>query len=198
MNTRRLNGDGRLRGWAVGGFGLARSRWSVGMWPDWTGWLLAVLWLWMPLDLTARDPLRKARLRWEKRKPDAYAYLLQVRCFCPEALEGPFRLVVWGDSLVSVNGRPHVAGDSQLMMTPSQLFDRARRYLDRKPATRHLAFHPTFGFIEQAFFDPRAGVMDDEFRWSITEFTVLPRRQLEYTAPGPDEKSLPNPSNPLF
>gem|GEM_PF-3041428 len=179
MTVRRLNGDGLMRESALGGLGSVLWRLSFGLWPVRTGLMLGVLWLGLPLALTARDPLRKARLRWEDRKPDAYAYQLQVRCFCPEAMEGPFRLVVWGDSLVSVNGRPYAPGDSRLMMTPAQLFDRARRYLDRKPARKQMAFDPVFGFISQAFFDPREGVMDDEFRWSVTEFTVLPSRQLE-------------------
>jgi len=106
-----------------------------------------------------------------------------VRCFCPEALEGPFRLVVWGDSLVSVNGRPYVPGESRLMLTTGQLFDRGRRYLDRNPARQRHAFHPAFGFIEQVFFDPRERVMDDELRWPITCLTPKPYRGIEAKAP---------------
>jgi hypothetical protein len=124
----------------------------------------------------AQHSLHRQQKIWEKRKPFSYSFDYQVQCFCPEAMQGPFRVLVQADTVVMVNDRPYDRSEFRLIMTPDQLFQRAQRYLDRKPDKKQLDFNPLYGFIQSAYFDPRSHIMDDEFRWSIREFTVIEKQ----------------------
>ena len=137
-------------------------------------WCLAVLlFQCIVVQCSAQHSLNRQRKIWEKRKPFAYSYDYQVRCFCPEALHGPFRVLVRADTVVTVNDRPYDRSEFRLIMTPDQLFLRAQRYLNRKPDRKQLDFNPIYGFIQSASFDPRSSLMDDEFQWTIRAFTVM-------------------------
>lgn len=137
-------------------------------------WCLAViLSQLMVLEGFSQYSIKRQRRIWEKRKPFSYSFEYQVRCFCPESLQGPFRVVVAADTVETVNDLPYDRNAFRLILTPDQLFTRAQRYLDRKPDKKRLDFNPVYGFIESAAFDPRTRLMDDEFQWTIREFTVI-------------------------
>lgn len=152
----------------AGCFGQDRSWKRVHPW-----FLTVILSLFMVQEGYSQNPINRQRRIWEKRKPFSYSYDYQVRCFCPEAMQGPFRVVVQADTVVTVNDRPYDRNEFRLILTPDQLFARAQRYLDRKPDKKRLDFNPVYGFIESAAFDPRTRLMDDEFQWTIREFTVI-------------------------
>jgi hypothetical protein len=124
-------------------------------------------------DARGQRSLERRRSQWKKAKPFSYSFEYQVRCFCPEALQGPFRVLVRADTIVSVNEHPYDRSESRLIMTPDQLFDRAKRYLSRKPYRKKMEYHPTYGFIQSAMFDPRPGIMDDDFLWTIRDFKAI-------------------------
>lgn len=154
-----------------------RHFFPVGSWKGARHWFMALLLSqFIVVQGHAQHLLKRQQKRWEKRKPFFYSFDYQVRCFCPEAMQGPFRVLVRADTIVSVNDRPYDRSEFRLMMTPDQLFVRAQRYLDRKPDRKQLDFNPLYGFVQSASFDPRFRIMDDEFQWTIREFTVIEKQ----------------------
>lgn len=137
-----------------------------------SSWILSIC-LGTIQEARGQRSLERRRSQWEKRKPFSYSYEYQVRCFCPEAVQGPFRVVVRADTIVSVNEIPYDGREYRNLLTPDQLFDRAKWYLRRKPYRKKMEYHPDYGFIQSAFFDPRSGIMDDDFLWTIRDFTVV-------------------------
>lgn len=79
---------------------------------------------------TAEDQLRAARDDWAALGVQDYEFTFHRGCFCPPDATGPFRVVVAGGTVVSVDGQP-VPSDQDLVPTIPELHARIEQELAR-------------------------------------------------------------------
>src|SRR5262245_60825873 len=117
--------------------------------------------------------LADAEARWRARKPKAYEFAVEVRCFCPGVARTPPRFSV-------TDGQPRslqeLALDSQRVYdhfnTVEKLFAAIRSTFSRGRNRTVVQYHPDLGYPLVADLDPNADVVDDELFLKVTDFKV--------------------------
>ena len=115
-----------------------------------------------------------AQSRWQMYHPTDYQFIWQQQCFClPDAVQ-PIRVTVNDGTITGatdLTGKP-VSGDiRKALMSIDALYEYIR---NGERAGAKVDFQCTgTGIPARVFIDPDAGVADDEFDVTISEFAVL-------------------------
>ena len=129
-----------------------------------------------------REAYREARARWEEHGPRSYRYRIERGCFCP-VLEAT--VVVRDGRVIQVRPRGETArryANMYLAFTVDDLFDQIDRYLAgpasigeraEERGSIHVSYDPILAYPRHASFDPILNAIDDEGRYTITDFDVL-------------------------
>jgi hypothetical protein len=117
--------------------------------------------------------LAEARDRWEDSGITQYQYTYFESCFClPKVLQ----VTVVGGAITAIHD---VEGDTAYVapfpnLTVEGLFAEIEERLTREPATFDARYDASVGVPLQASFDPIANAVDDEWGFSVVEFTGAP------------------------
>jgi len=129
---------------------------------------------WREQEPSPDAALAEAEARWQARKPKAYEFAVEVRCFCPGLTKIPPRFAV-------TNGEPRslqdLEPDSQRIYehynTVEKLFAAIRRSLSFGKYRIAVQYHADVGYPVVANLDPRSEVADDELFLRVTEFRPI-------------------------
>ena len=118
--------------------------------------------------------LADAEARWRARKPKAYEFAIEVRCFCPGLIiTTPPRFAV-------TDGEPRSLQKLELYSqktydyfnTVEKLFAAIRSRISRGKSKMVVQYHADLGYPLLADLDPNADVADDELLLRVTDFKV--------------------------
>jgi hypothetical protein len=127
----------------------------------------------------AGDPLAAltaAETVWQERKPQAYEFTIEVRCFCPLADHAVSFRVDGQDSQLVDDLSASVRQTYEYYNTVDKLLAILRRTATNQPFKMVVSYDPRFGYPVQADLDRREHTADDELFFRVTAFKVLPRR----------------------
>ena len=124
------------------------------------------------IDLDDLEQVETAAARWEEAAPSDYRYVLAIHCLCPEEVAGPFDITVADGELDSVRllstneerGAHVFLIDDALEMIGLAVVD---------GTDVDVAYHPVFGYPEQAIIDTEAVAVDGGLAFSISDFEQL-------------------------
>ena len=126
---------------------------------------------------TQADPnvaLAKAEALWQKQKPPAYEFSVEVRCFCPDLLRKPISFRVTGatvQALEELGPRSHRI--YEYYNSIDKLFDAIRRAIKFGGYKIAVDYDADHGFPSNADLDPRETVADDELVFKVTGFRKI-------------------------
>jgi hypothetical protein len=112
--------------------------------------------------------LADAEARWRARKPKAYEFSLEVRCFCSGLAETPRRFAV-----TDGERSPFSQGVYDHYNTVEKLFAVIRDSFSRGRSKMVVEYHADLGYPMLADLDPSAEVEDDELFLRVTDFKVI-------------------------
>lgn len=107
-----------------------------------------------------------------------YEMVIQQRCFCPPAFSQPVRMRVLRGEIVALEGLQQPIEQLERARRQMKTVDRLLEFVDW--AERNNAYiiraryNPRYGYPEAVRYDGHARIADDEFEFTITEFTELP------------------------
>jgi uncharacterized protein DUF6174 len=117
--------------------------------------------------------LATAEANWSKRKPAAYEFTIDVRCYCSLAPTPPsFRVKAGVATTISELSAGH-RKEYESFDTIEKLFAILNRSLSRRPEKMSVEFEPDLGYPVWADIDPRKDTYDDELKFTILNFKVL-------------------------
>ena len=123
------------------------------------------------------DPLTaltKAETAWKERRPQAYEFTIEVRCFCPLA-DHPVSFRVDGqDSELIDNVAAHVRRTYDYYNTIDKLLAMLRRTATNQPFKMVVSYDERLGYPLQADLDPIRFTADDELFFRVTAFKARP------------------------
>ena len=115
--------------------------------------------------------LAAAEARWQARKPHAYQFNVEVRCFCPYSDKVPTLVRVVNGVTQKVEGLDTMA---QLMYAShgsvEKLFEAIRRHISFGQYKIAVEYDREFGFPVVGDLDPRLEVDDDELFFRVWNF----------------------------
>lgn len=118
------------------------------------------------------DALEEARRRWEAQGIDDYVMTVEVGCFCPPEIRGPFQVTVADGEIAraTFEGEPIEERVDRRYLTVEGLFRVVERhaYADAIEVTYHLEL----GYPEVIDVDPLRNAIDEELVVAVPEFTV--------------------------
>ena len=115
--------------------------------------------------------LADAEARWKARKPKAYEFAVEVRCFCPGLATKPLRFAVTDgeprllESLGSFSPRVY-----DHYNTVEKLFAAIRGSFSQGRYKTVVQYHADLGYPLVADLNPSADVEDDELFLRVTDF----------------------------
>lgn len=116
-----------------------------------------------------------AEALWRAKKPVRYGFTLRRSCFCPPESLGPFRVTVRdGVSTVVRADDDQPVSDETVPGSVEALFAVARRYGPGSGAAVTARYDTRYGFPELLAVDPIPAAVDDEFSWSVSDFSPEP------------------------
>jgi hypothetical protein len=134
----------------------------------------------------ALQALAQAEARWQQRKPSAYEFDIEVRCFCEGLLRRPVGFRVQGDEARPLEDLEAAARMTyEYYDTIEKLFAAIRRSLARGEYKVLVEYDPDFGYPVKADLDPKEKTFDDELLFRVSAFRKvgvapgLPSRRLQ-------------------
>jgi hypothetical protein len=127
------------------------------------------------LSETARQ-LQTAEAKWQRSKPEHYAYTLQRSCFCaPDALK-PIEIRVFQGKVqqatVLPDGTPLPADRQYSALTIDDLFKKIHDAIDRKAARLSVTYDAQYGFPTNMNVDYNLMMADEELSLSASNFKL--------------------------
>ena len=127
-----------------------------------------------PQEADLRIGLAKAQASWQARKPAAYEFTIEVRCFCSGIAKVPPSFRVLG-------GEPSPVGELdapsqrfyQSYNTIEKVFAAIERSLSHGQYQSSVQYDDKLGFPVVADLDPVRTVADDELYLRVTNFRAL-------------------------
>ncbi len=111
---------------------------------------------------------------WEENKPEAYSFVVQNGCFCPEDIRGPHQVSVVDDEIVEVvfeeTGEPYLL---DTVFTIDGYFDILQTGLDDDWFSLEVTFDPTLGIPLTIAGNPVAEIADEEVFYTISDFNAI-------------------------
>jgi hypothetical protein len=157
---------------------------------DWNAATVALMIGWLGFQAGAQptplQALAQAEARWQQRKPSAYEFHLEVRCFCDGLLQRPVGFHVDGNEARPLQDLEAAARMTyEYYDTIEKLFAAIRRSLARGEYKVLVEYDPDFGYPVNADLDPKKMTFDDELFFRVSEFRKigaapgLPNRRLQ-------------------
>jgi hypothetical protein len=126
---------------------------------------------------TQADPnvaLAKAEAQWQKQKPSAYEFSVEVQCFCPDLLRKPISFRVTGATVQALEElKPGSQRVYEYYNSIDKLFDAIRRAIKFGGYKIAVDYDADLGFPSHAALDPRKTVVDDELVFKVTGFRKI-------------------------
>jgi hypothetical protein len=128
----------------------------------------------MPQDADLRLDLAKAQASWQARRPAAYEFTIEVRCFCPGIAKVPpsFRVVGSESSPVGELEAPSQRF-YQSYNTIEKVFAAIERSLAHGQYKSTVQYDDKLGFPVVADLDPRRETADDELHLRVINFRAI-------------------------
>ena len=124
-----------------------------------------------------RDELSDARARWRASRPDAYAFTLQVGCFCIAEVTSPVIVEVHGTTVVSrryeATGESVDARWAAAFPSVDGLFEVIESAVAGGADRLHTEYDPTRGFPREIFVDYYENMADDEMAYVVRDLRAL-------------------------
>jgi hypothetical protein len=130
--------------------------------------------------LSADAALADAEARWRARKPKAYEFAVEVRCFCPGLIiTTPPRFAVTDGEPRSLQKLEQYSQKTyDYFNTVEKLFAAIRLRFSEGRNKTVVQYHAELGYPLVVDLDPNANVADDELFLRVTDFKVTaPERQ---------------------
>ena len=133
----------------------------------------------------AQADLDKHRALWTSGRADAYSFILEPICFCPQDLLDPVTVLVVDGIVVSVtyvkSGEAPDHDGYGRYVTIDDLFDTIQEAIDGKASEITVTYHPESGYPTDARIDYDARMTDEEYIFTTSEYTP--------GAPVPDDQT---------
>lgn len=124
------------------------------------------------IDLDDLEQVEKAHALWQQAAVEAYQFVLQVHCMCPQARSGPFLVTVEeGEATSAV-----LLVDGSEAHTEILRVDDALEMIGLAVAAGtdvDVQYNAALGYPELVIIDPEAVAVDGGLAFSITEFEML-------------------------
>jgi hypothetical protein len=118
------------------------------------------------------------RIKWTAARPAEYTYALARYCFCSPAEQGPVRVRVVGDSVVSrtyvETGDTVVSADARFFPDVDGLFQVVEDAVASGADKIHITWDDHRGFPSLISIDYVAHAADDEIALEVTEQPAIP------------------------
>lgn len=128
-----------------------------------------------PLAEAARQ-LNAAQAKWQKKRPQHYAYTLQRSCFCIEEYRKPIEIRVFGNKVqqatLQPEGTPLSAERKSEAMTVEDLFRMIREAIANKSASVTVKYDAIYGFPTSISIDRSLMIADEEIYLSASNFKI--------------------------
>lgn len=121
----------------------------------------------------APTALSPEHAKWIDQRIRDYSYEFQPRCYCPQARNGPYRVVVRKGRIESVNGQPYDFERMGRLFTIDGLFEMIEEQRRRKPVVQDIDYDPQYGFPATLYFDFVENIKDEEYGWYVSGFERL-------------------------
>lgn len=108
--------------------------------------------------------------------PIEYSYDVTISCFCPVSYVGPHELRIRNGEVVSyrLKAQDQEADESIIPDLRIETLDkRVEQLLMEDPEMSEVAYHITYGFAENAYFDMDSQIADEEWGFIISNFVVI-------------------------
>jgi hypothetical protein len=123
---------------------------------------------------TPLQALAQAEARWQQRKPAAYEFDIEVRCYCEGLLQRPVGFRVHGDEARPLQDLETAARVTyEYYDTIEKLFAAIRRSLARGEYKVLVEYDSDFGYPVKADLDPKEKTFDDEIFFRVSAFRKL-------------------------
>ena len=123
---------------------------------------------------TALKALTEAEARWEQRRPSAYEFDVEVRCFCVGLLQKPVSFRVRNTEVRSLQDLGLDASRTYgYYDTVEKLFAALRRSLARGEYKVAIEYDADLGYPVKADVDPKQTTFDDELFFKVTSFRKI-------------------------
>ena len=122
------------------------------------------------------EALAKAEATWSHKKPAAYEFTIDVRCYCALSPAPPSFRVKAGVATAISELTATRRQEYEFFDSIEKLFAILDRSLARKPEKMAVEFEPVLGYPVWAAIDPRKDTYDDELTFTILNFKPLTGR----------------------
>ena len=145
----------------------------MGRWCVWLALVVAGPGVLTTQEADLRTSLAMAQTTWQARKPSAYEFTIEVRCYCPGIARVPpsFRVVDGEPSPVKLEAQSEYVYKSY--NTIDKLFVAIDRSLSRGQYNSAVQYDERLGFPVVADLDPRRETADDELFLRVSGFRVI-------------------------
>ena len=120
--------------------------------------------------------LKAAQAKWQKKRPQHYAYTLQRSCFCTEEYRKPIEIRVFGNKVqqatLQPEGTPLSAERKSEAMTVEGLFRMIREAIVNKSASVTVKYNATYGYPTSISIDRDRMMADEEVYLSASNFKI--------------------------
>ncbi len=117
--------------------------------------------------------LSQEHAKWMGKRIRDYRYEFQPRCYCPQARNGPYTVVVRKGAIESVNGQPYDPDSMGRLFTIDGLFEMIESQRKRRPVVEEVEYDPQYGFPTSLYFDFVENIKDEEYGWYVSRFEKL-------------------------
>ena len=136
-----------------------------------------------PQEVSPATALDQAEARWQARKPHAYQFNVEVRCFCPPSGKIPSLVRVVNGVTQKVEGLDAIAqGAYARHGSVEKLFETIRRSLSFGQYKVAVEYHRELGYPITADLDPRREYVDDELFFRVWDFKEVAAPSVEAEA----------------
>jgi hypothetical protein len=131
---------------------------------------LTLLFLFWCTACSKTEVIREARNQekiWNEKNITNYSYTLRVNCYCIPERNGPHRIKVVNNKIVSVNGQSYNPEITGTLPTVSELFEIINLKISQKPFQEAIVYDPLLGYPSSVYFDMDERIADEEVGYII-------------------------------
>ena len=131
---------------------------------------LTLLFLFWCTACSKTEVIREARNQekiWNEKNITNYSFTLRINCYCTPERNGPHRIKVVNNKIVTVNGQSYNPEITGTLPTVSELFEIIKLKLSQKPFQESITYDPTLGHPTSVYFDMDERIADEEVGYII-------------------------------
>ncbi len=114
---------------------------------------------------------QQAQRLWERTRPSAYEFTVDVMCFCPTY--GRWRITVDGQDVVDAEPLDDQRGRRPELPTIDEILDEAVRAETTPGPTVEARYDPRTGVPRSVSIDWIKNAVDDEIAWGVSDFAPV-------------------------